>query len=149
MTETWTTESISVEGFIVHSRDAVKCKGVKSGRSSGGVIVLIKENLRKYVKVIKLAPTYGVWVKIDRTHINSDKHLFIGRAYFPLQGSKYSAKNLRTKLEKDLSTNGDILLLGDFNARCGNLKDCIQNANGDTKAEFIYNTNQTTPRPDS
>ena len=78
LTETWTTESISVEGFIVHSRDAVKCKGVKSGRSSGGVIVLIKENLRKYVKVIKLAPKYGVWVKIDRTHINSDKHLFIG-----------------------------------------------------------------------
>ena len=101
---------------------------LKARRPSGGIYIVIRKNLRnpckksKGVKFIK-DNEYMTWVKLSKDTLNTDNDIFICAAYFPPENSTYysepSHKDTLQKLVRYISNfmvEGDIILLGDFNA---------------------------------
>ena len=90
-----------------------------------------------------------IWIKCDKDYFGLKEDLYVVAAYFPPQNSQSTTNNANCdtifdKLEKDLNlyTNkGDVILLGDFNARVGtkseikidnsSLFDCSDNTHND------------------
>ena len=57
LAETWTCEhDKEIKGFNSFHKNGYKTPGVCSGRSSGGLLVYIKEHLYKHVKILKSTP---------------------------------------------------------------------------------------------
>ena len=88
-----------MNGYHITCIKATKLKNVKRGRHSGGVAILIKQEIRKYVKVV-LVCNYGIWVKIDGKTINSDKDSYFPGIYLPPSDSLYSLKDPFDHIEK-------------------------------------------------
>ncbi len=136
LTETWMTEKIKIDNFYVEHIKAKKIPS-KKGRFSGGLYILIKENIKEHVKILDLPNKYGKWLKIGKDMLKLDKHLYIGGIYLPPQDSTYALKEPFGQIENDVSellTSGHIMILGDLNSRTDNLKDFIVNYSGDEKA---------------
>lgn len=138
LSETWLKDKVKLNenDFYVDHVPATKKKN-KQGRFSGGVTVLIKPNLSKIIRVLPdKKRNYGLWIKIDKSVLNSDKHLYIGAIYLPPVDSTYALKTPFENIEKDileLSENGSIILVGDFNARSSDLPDFICKYSSDEK----------------
>ncbi len=118
---------LNVDNYYVSCINATKRKNVKKGRFSGGLAVIIKQEIRKFIKVVKKC-TYGVWLKIDKSTLNTEKDLFVVGIYLPPSDSQYAFKAPYEQMEKYFSNflaQGNILTLGDLNARTGNLKDYL------------------------
>ncbi len=83
----------------------------------------------------------GVFLKINKHAINSDKNLYIGGIYLPPFDSNYAFKNIFETMEKEISDyleQGHLLALGDLNARTGSLPDFLMNYKGDNKIDLLY-----------
>ena len=127
--ETWSQENFSLADSYVFSKHASKKIG-KQGRKSGGISVIINKKFRKATKIYK-ETEYGIWIKLDKNVINSVTDLFICGVYIPPIDSSYSLKTPFDAIENDISElppDCYTLLVGDFNARTGNLSDIIDNA---------------------
>jgi hypothetical protein len=88
------------------------------------------------VKIFENNSKYGLWIKINKDVLNSDKHMYIGGVYLPPSDSNYATKLPFESMEKDfcdLINDGNLIVLGDLNARCGNLADHLKSYNGDAK----------------
>lgn len=125
------TDNIILKDFMTYSFTRPRSKGAK--KSSGGIAILLKDNLRKGVKIIKGAINECAWIKLDKNFFNMPKDLFIGAVYIPPRNSTYS-KNIDYdpyhELENEIinyTVQGDIMLVGDFNARTGTELDFITN----------------------
>ncbi len=147
LTESWLTKKVEFANFQTHCLPATKMNS-RGGRYSGGIIVLIRENITKYVK-LHMKKDYGLWLKINKSTLNMDENLYIGGIYLPPSDSRYAIPSVFETIEKDivqLSETGNILLTGDYNARTGNLPDYVLNYKGDEKAELNHITDcQTEP----
>ena len=108
-------------------------KNVRAPHGSGGINVLIKPNLRKAVKLFPSQNNDYVWLHLDKNLLGLKQKLYICIAYIPPPDSSYSQKlqyDILDQVENDirkLKTSGEILILGDLNARTGNSADYIQN----------------------
>ena len=97
----------------------------KAKRGSGGIILLYNENLHKGISRQKSSDEkHTIWVKCDKGYFGLKEDLYVAAAYFPPQNSvcAVTSETIFDKLEKDLSlytSKGDVILLGDFNARVG------------------------------
>ena len=74
-----------------------------------------------------------VWWKLEKGFFNLKKDIYVCSVYIPPQNSKYSKDNGQNcpsvEIQKDIlkfKKLGDIILMGDFNARKGNLQDQIE-----------------------
>ena len=74
------------------------------------------------------------WLKLDKYFFNLKKDIYICLLYLVPQSSPYLSKmgiNVLETIEKDIvekyNNKGDIILMGDFNARTGNEDDFISN----------------------
>ena len=70
-----------------------------------------------------------IWVQLSAKYFGWEKDIILGTTYIPPHDSKYYTDQY-TNLEKDIarfSNLGDIKLMGDFNARLGNIRDYILN----------------------
>jgi hypothetical protein len=135
LTETWLTTNVLIDGFYTYCLNAKKISK-KSGRHSGGIVILINQKIRKQVKIVEKDTKYGLWLKIDKDTLNLDKHLFIGGIYLPPSDSKYALQEPFEEMERDFSdflSTGNLIVLEDLNARCANLPDYLMNYNGDIK----------------
>lgn len=98
----------------------------RARRKSGGVGVLIKNDLWPYIKVLDDKNENCLWFELN---VNTNcKKIIIGAVYLPLEGSPYSSIELFDKLEYDIlnftsESESHLCLLGDFNARSGTLSD--------------------------
>ena len=126
--ETWSCDhDKKVTGYENFFQNGYKTPGVTSGRSSGGLLVFIKERIHKFVKILQLTP-YTCWLEIDKCLFNDlDKNIILSAQYSPPCNSKYHSQNSNENLRSDLLSfcdeNTPIILIGDFNARTGDIPD--------------------------
>ena len=104
-------------------------KFTSSGRPSGGLVILIKKELEKYIKIIQTNISHILCFKLSKEILNSSKDLlFISSYIHPINSIFYSNKEydntldmldnfLTEQLIKD--DNVDILIGGDLNSRLG------------------------------
>ena len=109
------------------------CRGVnaRNNRYYGGLIIYVKNDIRKGVKFLEHLNEDYVWLKMDKTFFGLDRDLYLCMLYIPPVSSTYYQKREHDTLsfiESDIQkycTRGSISLLGDFNARTGRGKDFV------------------------
>ena len=92
--ETWSEPNIEVAGY--RSVVTGTSKTVKSGRNSGGLALLYKNELHDWISVEKASPNF-LWFKISKNYMKTTKYLFV----------------------ENYSYQGSVLLMGDLNSRTG------------------------------
>ncbi len=103
LTETWLTKKLDIDNFHVYDFIKATKIGNRKGRFSGGIYVLVKQKIKQQIKSAGINGNYGIWFKIDKNTMKSDKHLYIGGIYLPPFDSDYSIKEPFTNMEKDVS----------------------------------------------
>ena len=134
LVESWTTKTSSIEldGYrtLVHSFRRAVNRRVKE------VIIYIKDELFKGVKLVKNAQDCIVWLKLVKIYFGLEKDIHLGIAYIVHEHSPIHALydvDLFQTLEEDIfffSEKGDVFLTGDLNCRSGNKRDFIEISNG-------------------
>ncbi|CAB4018460.1 Hypothetical predicted protein [Paramuricea clavata] len=145
LTETWSKETNSIPGFKAVSTITATPRSNRSCRLSGGISVLFKKELETFLSIEKQTKNF-LWCRIDRTILNQTKDLFVCGVYIPPEMSPYFDDEIFEELENDIlnfSKKGNIMLLGDFNARTSNLKDFVSKE-GNT---FINDISETSFEP--
>ena len=127
LNETWSKEVDSIPGFKAVSTQTAPPRTTSSSRISGGITLLYKTKFNPTVSTEKLTKNF-LWSKIDKSALGSSHDLFICGVYIPPENSSYFDNEIFTDLENDIahySTKGNIMLLGDFNARTSKNVDYI------------------------
>lgn len=100
-------------------------KKSKNNRFFGGLGIFIRKNIRKGVEFMNNGNSEYQWLKLHKDFFGLRKDTFLCTVYF----APKSNINLLELLEKDIlekyGKKGDIILLGDFNARTGSNPDFI------------------------
>jgi hypothetical protein len=123
LVETWEHEESrvpNIEGFVLWSiwNKRSSCRGI------GGITCYIRKNLSPYIRLHKKDP-FNQYIWMEILDINTKK-IYLAIYYFvPINSTFYKKNNLDKNcpyngLEHDifsLRNEGNILLLGDFNAR--------------------------------
>ena len=97
----------------------------------GGLLLYIKENLFKHVKILKKS-AYSIWLEVNKNiFTNLDQNLIISAQYVPPVNSKYynqnSLDNLRSDIAKFCDESTPTILIVEFNSRTGNIPDNLEN----------------------
>lgn len=110
-------DSICVKGYQVHDNNR---KSLTRHRS-GGISILIKNDLAPYVKVLKNNSKLVSWFIISSKVTANKEDLFCGVVYIPPYHSKYAIPDpyleLQNELDRYCLQSKNIILLGDFNSR--------------------------------
>ena len=103
LAETWTCEhEKEILGYKSVFKNGYKTPGVNTGRSSGGLLLYIKDNLQKHVKVLQ-SSAYTCWLEVDKNiFFNLDQNLIISAQYSPPINSKYNSQNSSDNLKNDI-----------------------------------------------
>ena len=135
MQETWTTRhsDIELDGYShpIHSFRRFQNKRAK--RASGGVIIYIKDNIRKGVKLIKNEVDCLIWLKFDKCFFQISEDIYLCVAYIPPENSVFHNMfdgDIFRLLEDDISlyqNSGKMFLTGDLNGRTSIKPDFIEN----------------------
>lgn len=135
LTETHTVEgqhdNIKIEGY--HTICFHRPKHFKAKHGSGGITILVKHTLRSGVKMYPSKNKDYVWLKLGKSYFNLNQDIHLCVAYIPPQDSTYSKRlnqNLLDQVETDIynyKKEGEVILMGDLNARVGTSQDFIKN----------------------
>ena len=117
---------------LKHYRNVGK-KNKRSKRFSGGIIILYKSNLQKGIQELQdvTSSQNRIWLKLEKYFFGLEKDLFVCACYIPPVNSPYYDDDF-SKLEVEisqLSDKGNILIMGDLNARIADKLDFIENEN--------------------
>lgn len=119
LTETWLDTATAIPGFKAVSTCTATPKSKSSCRKSGGITLLYKIEYENVVTIVKQTKNY-LWCKISKTITSSNNDLYLCGVYIPPENSHYFDCEIFDNLENDIiyfSTKGNIMILGDFNAR--------------------------------
>lgn len=128
LTETKTddTDVLQIPGFSVFLKNRCRLSKVRSG----GIALLIRDSLVKYVTVINTNCKYVSWFKMNKSLFNIDEDIYFGAVYIPPEGSKYSSPDCYVEIEHELINISReckyVCLMGDFNSRIGKLNDFVE-----------------------
>ena len=79
LSETWSESNIEVAGY----RSVVTgTSTAKSGRNSGGLPLLYKNEFHDWISVEKASPNF-LWFKISKNYAKTTKDIFVCGAYIP------------------------------------------------------------------
>ena len=128
VSETWLTNQdlITLPGYKFYPYNREKVKGT----TRGGVGIFIKEEIRKFIKILYDISSDNLRIKLEKSNFQYDDDVYIGMVYFP---PKYSSREKRLNFEhfkhitetvRKINSN-NIILMGDFNARTQNLDDTL------------------------
>lgn len=100
----------------------------KKRRASGGVAILVKENIVHRIQILNTEVDDTLWFTV--TNIGLEKDVLFGLVYIPPQNSPYADINVFEQLENVILNKNNIddlsvCILGDFNARSGGLCDVV------------------------
>lgn len=105
---------------------------------SGGIAILVRNSIYDTVQIVKNSSEYFYWFKCSLF-----SNVLFCVTYIPPEGSKYSDISIFDDLEFDLlelnQNESQICLLGDFNARTGNLCDFV--TYDDSIEQFLQSDN--------
>ena len=144
LAETWlsTTAELNIDGY--HSFVKSRPKHIRAKRHSGGIALLVRQEYRKGVKLVETSNENVIWVKLDKQFFNVESHLYLGAIYIPPKGSTYVKDKQISPFSKLLeeihqfTAQGNVLIMGDMNARTGILPDFI-NENGNNHLDLPVN----------
>ena len=89
-------------------------------RKSGGIALLVKEEIQKYVKVEKShSSQLTLWFSISREMLLTENDVLCGVVYVPPIGSKYTNDDPYAELHAEILRTCTDNLVGDFNSRTG------------------------------
>ena len=121
-------DSINIPGynFYFNNRENL------SQRKSGGIVLLVKKELQKFVKVESRHNSNPVlWCTISRDLMQTDKDVYCGIVYIPPIGSRYANEDPYTELQAEIlrhcTNSPHIILMGDYNSRTGERDDIFCN----------------------
>ena len=146
--ETWAKdETLTFQGYTVYST----VKNTVSKRGQAGVSVLIRDHHQKFVSRIHSDSPNIIWCRLDKQLLGLQADIFLAAVYLPpLQSQRKAGEDVISILEKEIhkySTQGQILLLGDFNARTGTLNDFIEkDADDFLTIQNTYNRDTDCPK---
>ena len=126
-----TDEQVNFEGYTSFS--LYRRKNPRAKRASGGITLLVKEQLFQGVTICKCDDDRFLWWKLDRNFFGLTDDIFVCSVYLP----PYTSKTYVSESNKDrincfitfrdqlsyFGKKGKIILYGDFYARTGNLDD--------------------------
>ena len=132
ISETWDSckHGKDIQGYKFIEVKAQKKNRISKGRSSGGLLIYIKNYLSDYVKKLTVTP-YFIWLKIDKSiFLSQEEPIQVCIAYNPPDNSAYCNKDLYDEISllllKKCHITSPFLLIGDLNARTGELEDFEQ-----------------------
>ena len=132
LTETWKGDDSKIDLTGFWDFHQIRPKHRKAFRHSGGISVLVKDELRPGIKVVHNTEGF-VWLKLDKNFFSFLNDVFLCAAYIPPQ---YTTKNINLNTDYfqslyeaclKFSTLGNIIIAGDLNGRVGQDfgEDCI------------------------
>lgn len=106
--ETWTKKNskINLNGYSdpIHSYRHFQNRRAK--RASGGIIIYIKDSVRKGIKLIKNDIDCLLWLKVDKNYFHIDEDIYIAVTYIAPENSPihnlYEVEIFKT-IEDDIS----------------------------------------------
>jgi exonuclease III len=134
LSESWTNSNskIDIAGYSNPIHSFRKYQNRRAKRSSGGLIVYIKNSIRKGVTLERNTIDCIIWIKLDKVFFNMDDNVFICFTYIAPESSPvhniYNV-DIFIQLEQDIllfNDRGKIFLAGDLNCRTGSKPDYIQ-----------------------
>ncbi len=133
LSETWHKEAdgdeLCIDNFI-HFH--VARMSSSKGRNSGGIVVYIKSELKDGVRLEKTSD-HAIWLRLCSDFFGFMDDVYLGCVYLMPDGSPVRAKmpvEPLTLLEEEVvhfAAKGELMLLGDFNARTGSVSDLLDN----------------------
>ncbi|MEW8548531.1 MAG: reverse transcriptase family protein [Candidatus Thiodiazotropha sp.] len=98
-------------------------------RRSGGICILVNENISKNISLLETDSDYIMWVRVDKKLTNLDEDIILGVIYVPPTQSKYFSEeeilNLESEIISFCSNNRYVIITGDINARTAKLNDYV------------------------
>ena len=127
--ETWADprNDYVLEGYHALNYARTK-KHKKAKRSSGGLIIFIKNAVLKGIEILHNNEDLIAWLKLDKSFFGLEKHLYLGNCYVVPENSPHLRPDSFSIIQDDIAkvpSSSDILICADFNAH--------------TKAELDYN----------
>ena len=109
----------------------------RKGRTSGGIVVYYKKELKNNLTFFEKSFENILWVKIANVYLHTDREVYLAALYNSPKHSNYIKENnynvldiLREQLSK-FSSSDIIFIGGDFNSRVGTRDDfIIESENG-------------------
>ena len=101
----------------------------KKKKRSGGITILVKDNICKYVEILNGSSNDVLWFRVEKTIF--DKNILFGAVYIAPEGSIFCSLDCFDLIADDLAKFANdspelaFCLLGDFNARTANLPDIL------------------------
>ena len=95
--------------------------------------MLVKKTSRKGVSFFSSKSNELVWWKLDKMFFNMEEDIYVCSVYIPPSNSKYFGKTEKYPYDElqaqilHYSRLGEVILMGDFNARKGSLSDSTEN----------------------
>ena len=151
MSETWTKKSslIDLNGFSNPIDSYRRLQNRRANRASGGIIVYIRDSIRKGVSLIKNDVDSIVWLKLDKYFFFTERDYYLAAIYIPPEHSpvhNLTDYDIFTVLENDVNqfnNLGKVFICGDTNSRIGNKLDFIV----DDSVLECEDTEYTSPPP--
>ena len=100
-------------------------------KPSGGITVFYKSHISG-IKVVKIAE-HAIWIKLQKQNFHLTNDVYLAFSYLPPENSSFSQKSdndILNAIEEDLlffCNKGDIILMGDLNARTSTESEVIVN----------------------
>ncbi len=141
MNETWT--NVNTEKDIHLSDFTPFCssrgqRNKKAYRDSGGVAILVRDNMLRFVSRQPNVYEDAIWLKLDKTLFGTTKDIYLGNIYLPPERSSSNITSDQDKydlIEREIQlflNKGSVLICGDLNSRTGTKLDHIPFDSRDT-----------------
>ena len=131
LTEIWNCSKFEISGFknfTTHSNQKTT-----SGRQSGGITLLFKDKFKNDFTMIQKSNN-SLWCKLSKEIWGCTKDVYVCGLYIPPQNSPHFNSDIFDQLESDIvkfMSKGNVILLGDFNARTGKYFDSVSKDGND------------------
>ena len=123
------SDSVLIEGYHYFQ----VCRPIsRNNRYFGGIEILYKSSIKDGVKILPIRNTNFHWILFKKDFFNLNNDIYLCTVYYPPSNSAYLSEDseIFQRIEKDIFSYqnlGDIILCGDFNARCGTDNDFVSN----------------------
>jgi hypothetical protein len=145
LVETHITQPVHINSEYVYHKLGKKFSN--KGRASGGISIIIKNELKKGIKILENKNDCFVWLQLEKTFFNLEKDTFICAAYIPPENSSiwmHRNEDPFQTLDEEVGKyqcKGNVAIMGDLNAYTGNAYDFIPEDHVDFTgmSEDLYN----------
>ncbi|CAG2254109.1 unnamed protein product [Mytilus edulis] len=110
--------------YTFYAKHRKKCK-----KKSGGIVVVYRKHLSKFLNFINSESEFVQWVEISKNLSNLRENILLGCIYIPPENTRYTSEESFLEIEDELikysTDTKNIALIGDFNARTSTVSDYI------------------------